>query len=192
MKKTLLALLVALPLSAQTVLPHPEVDVDEACAVTCGSLPPGTVDGAPTYEEAAVIGDLVRSWVRNAVREGRIPVFWNPELAGDLYWMSPPTQDWRPWRPRVTYCSQDFRIMATLPGGGTGMFCAAGAAYPDRIVISLADPANVRALIAWETTNNWLFWRFGLWTGGWADGPLVGEATNWTVATLAATRRGTR
>lgn len=185
----LLALL-SLPLSAQ--LPsRPPVDTDEACSVTCGDEPAGSITAdIPTYEEIAAIGDLARSWLRLQVYKGRVPTPWPTETIGDIIWMSPPTKDWRPWRFPVQYCSRQFRIMATLPGGGTGLFCASGAAYSDRVVISLSNPANVRALIGWEQCNGGGFWKFGLQAPGqWADGPMVAECSAWINATLAGPGR---
>lgn len=189
MKTLLLLALLALPLSAQ--LPsRPPVDTDEACSVTCGEVAGTMTTDTPTYEEQAIIGDLARAWMRNAVYRKRVPTFWTSfglETQGDLPWMSPPSQDWRPYRPKVAYCSKKMLLYSNM-AGSIGWHCAGGVTLPDRIVISLADPANVRALSAWETCQTWTYNRFGLQTAEWVDGSIVAECAAWVVQALSGSR----
>lgn len=162
---------------------RPRIDEDPVCANTCGEQVGEITADTPTYEEIAALQDLTRAWVRTQVQRKRIPVFWDPELAGGWPWMAAPSSPVAPypWNPPVRYASHRVRVWATLPGGGEGWFCATGISYSDRIIVSLVDPANVRPLIVWESLNNWIFHRFGLQMQPWPDGPMVAEGCSWVM-----------
>lgn len=166
--------------SLQSVRPLLPIDQDPACGQTCGSEA-GTADAALTIEEVAVIQELVRSYVRMQVLMGRITVWWQPETMGDIIWMDP--HDWHPMRPAVQFCTNKMWVYG-WNGQREAWACAVGISSQDRIVVSLAEPDRVRALVFWETTNFWLAWKLGAYA--MADGSFVGETTNWGMQTIDA------
>ena len=175
-RSLLLVCLMAMPLVA-----GPPVDVDVACQSVCGDVA-GTTVGAPTQEEIDSIQMLALARIRQMVTDGTIKTWWFPMNATELWWMQAPGEGNWTYRTPVSYCSRRMSVYGDL-AGVPQQVCATGIAYKDRLVISLSNPANVRALIFWEAANNYFMYRLG--REDLTDRDLVSQITAWGMATIS-------